>query len=77
MRTIRFSSDEALLSDVERLAAGLKVKRSVFARAALRMAVHEHRTSAREQQHAEGYAAHPAGDPEAADWAATQIWEPV
>ncbi|MFN2455649.1 MAG: CopG family transcriptional regulator [Pyrinomonadaceae bacterium] len=74
METIQLTVDESLLAEVDRVTRQLSMTRADFARIALELAVRNQKTIALEQQHAQGYARHPAQPGEFDEWETEQVW---
>ncbi len=74
MRTIQMTIDEPLLEQVDQIIANLHTTRSEFIRAALKLALEQHRITQLEQQHAQGYAQQPMAGAEIADWEDVRDW---
>jgi len=74
MKTIQMTIDESLLADVDKVTEDLKTSRSAFIRDALRLALRQHVIHRLEEEHARGYAAHPAKVDELEAWEAEQAW---
>lgn len=74
MKTIQMTIDESLLDEVDQVIQDLKTTRSAFIRKALERALKEYAISKLEQQHAQGYARHPAAPGEFDIWEPEQAW---
>lgn len=74
METIEVKVDESLLEEVDRATRALAITRDDFARIALKLALRNQKTIALEQQHAQGYASHPAKPGEFDEWESEQVW---
>ena len=74
METIELTIDESLLAEVDRVTRSLAMTRADFARIALELALRNEKIIALEQQHAQGYARHPAKSDDFAEWESEQVW---
>ena len=74
MKTIELTVDESLLAEVDQATQQLSMTRADFARLALELALRNQQTIVLEQQHAQGYARHPAKAGEFDEWEAEQDW---
>jgi metal-responsive CopG/Arc/MetJ family transcriptional regulator len=74
METIELTIDESLLAEVDEVTRSLAMTRERFVRLALEHALRNQKTIALEQQHAQGYANHPARHSEVAEWESEQVW---
>lgn len=68
METIELTIDESLLAEVDRVTDSLAMTRADFTRIAFELALRNEKTIAMEQQHAQGYARHPAKLEEFDEW---------
>ncbi len=59
MRTVQMTIDEKLVSQVDQVIRELKISRSRFTREALQDSLERYRVRKLEEQHREGYEAHP------------------
>jgi metal-responsive CopG/Arc/MetJ family transcriptional regulator len=66
--------DDDLVEEVDRTVQELRTTRSAFARDALRAALQRHREVALEEQHRNGYQAHPVPAEEFGVWEDEQEW---
>ena len=74
MKTIQITIDPELLDDVDRAVQQLKTSRSAFIRQALQLALRRLAIRDLEEQHAAGYARHPAAAGEFDGWESEQAW---
>jgi metal-responsive CopG/Arc/MetJ family transcriptional regulator len=75
MRTVQLTLEEALVCEVDRVAAKLGTTRSGFTRQALRAALALQRERALERRHRAGYERKPVKRGEFGNWRAEQVWE--
>jgi metal-responsive CopG/Arc/MetJ family transcriptional regulator len=75
VKTIQIIIDEPLLAEVDRVIAELGTNRSAYFRDAAQRALQRHRIAVLEEQHRQGYAAHPQTRDEAVEWLPEQSWE--
>lgn len=76
MATIELAIDEALLTEIDRVAHSLTITRAEFVRQALEMALHKYEIKRLEQQHEEGYRRFPVTPGEFDGWESEQVWGP-
>jgi len=74
MKTIQMTLDEDLVKAVDKAAKELGTSRSSFTRKALRSALEQLRTSARERKHRAGYERKPVKRGEFDVWDDEQAW---
>jgi len=76
-RTVQITIDDALLQAVDKTVSELDTNRSAFIRQALQLALKRIQILRLEQQHAAGYALHPAIAGEFDEWESEQVWDVV
>lgn len=74
MRTVQMTLEDDLVKSVDQAAKKLNTTRSAFARLALKEALRHLKTKQLEQQHRQGYKAHPVTREEAGVWEKEQAW---
>jgi metal-responsive CopG/Arc/MetJ family transcriptional regulator len=75
MKTIQITIDEALLEEVDRITAELRINRSAFFRDSAQRALRRRRIAALEEQHRRGYELQPQTKEEIDEWLPEQSWE--
>ena len=74
MRTVQMTLEDALVKSVDQAVKKLHTTRSAFARLALKDALRNLKTKQLEDQHRQGYQAHPATRAEVGVWEKEQAW---
>ncbi len=74
MRTVQMTLENDLVKSVDQAAKRLKTTRSAFTRSALKEALRNLKTRQLEDQHRQGYKAHPVTREEAGVWEKEQAW---
>jgi metal-responsive CopG/Arc/MetJ family transcriptional regulator len=74
MKTVQMTLEDNLIKSVDQAAKLLKTTRSAFTRLALKEALLNLKAKQLEEQHRQGYLAHPVTSAEAGVWENEQAW---